>query len=290
MFDRICIFGVGLIGGSIACAVRNFGLSREIIGVDSSRSNLRVALDRGVVDAGMESIHQIDGPVDLVVLATPVGSLGDLFEQLKPIWSPSTLYTDTGSTKENIIQAARAVFSELPPNFVPGHPIAGGEKSGAAAASTNLFHNKRVILTPVVETDEGATKQIENFWHKLGAKVSRMEPHYHDRIFAATSHLPHVIAFSLVDMLGQKNEKDEILKYAAGGFRDFTRLASSDPRMWLDICIANRNKIMPLVEEFKQELTLINQMLEAQNSKELFETFQSAKNARQKFLDQFDIE
>lgn len=290
MFNRLCILGVGLIGGSIASAARNVGLCQEIIGVDSDRRNLQVALERGIVDVGVENVQQLDGLVDLVVLSTPVGSFGDCFEQLKPNWSRSTVYTDTGSTKENVIEAVGSIFGDMPPNFVPGHPITGGERSGAIAASANLFQNKRVILTPVAETDEQATERIEKFWRKIGGKVSKMEPHYHDNIFAATSHLPHVIAFSLVDMLGRKDEKDEILKYAAGGFRDFTRLASSDPKMWLDICMANREKIMPLVEDFRQELILINEMLEKKESEKLFETFQSAKNARQKFLEKFEVE
>ncbi len=290
MFDRLCIFGVGVIGGSIACAARAQGLCRKIIGVDWDRSNLRIAREHGVIDTGLERFHEAEGPFDLVMLATPVGSIGDLLEQLKPNWSAATVYTDVGSTKENVIRAAKSVFGQIPSNFVPGHPIAGSEKSGVLAARADLYHNKRVVLTPLAETDCKATGIVEDFWRNLGARVSRMEPAHHDDIFAATSHLPHIVAFSLVDMLGRKDEKDEILQYAAGGFKDFTRLASSDPKMWLDICMANRSRMMSLIEEFRQELTLINDILEKKQADKLFEIFRSAKNARQRFLEQFEIE
>ncbi|MGH8556350.1 MAG: prephenate dehydrogenase [Methylococcales bacterium] len=281
---------MGVIGGSVALSARAEGLCREITGIDRDRNNLLVARERGVINIGLESIREAEGPFDLVVLATPVGSIGDLLEQLKPNWSQATIYTDVGSTKENAIRAAKSVFGKIPSNFVPGHPIAGSEKSGVLAARADLYRNKRVILTPLAETDCKATGIVADFWRKMGAKVSLMEAAHHDDIFAATSHLPHIVAFSLVDMLGRKDEKDEILQYAAGGFKDFTRLASSDPQMWLDICLANRSRMMSLIEEFRQELTLINDILEKKQADKLFEIFRSAKNARQRFLEQFEIE
>lgn len=290
MFERICIIGVGLIGGSVACAARGQRLCEEIIGIDRDRNNLQEAVQRGVIDRGYGDLRAARGHFDLVMLAIPVGSIGEVFEGLKPGWSASTVYTDAGSTKGNIIQAARSVFGELPRNFVPGHPIAGSEQSGVAAAGADLFRNKRVILTPDRDTDRDAIQIVEDFWRKLGARVFRMEPAHHDDILAATSHLPHVVAFSLVDMLGRRDEKDEILQYAAGGFKDFTRLASSDPKMWLDICLANRTRIMSLIEDFRQELTLINEILEKQDAHKLFTLFQSAKDARRRFLEQFEIE
>ncbi|MGR9108218.1 MAG: prephenate dehydrogenase [Gammaproteobacteria bacterium] len=290
MFDRICIVGVGLIGGSVALAARQKGLCREIVGVDRDRSNLVDARNFGVIDQGFESVHALQGSFDLVMLATPVGSVGALFEQLNRNWSSSTVYTDAGSTKENVIQAAKSVFGVVPRNFVPGHPIAGSEQSGVAAATADLYENRRVILTPVAETDREATALVAAFWEKIGARASTMDPAHHDDILAATSHLPHVLAFSLADMLGKKDEKDEILQYAAGGFRDFTRLASSDPTMWLDICLANRTRIMRLIEEFREELTQFNEILEKNQAEGLFELFQSANNARRRFLEHFVIE
>ncbi len=290
MFERIGIVGVGLIGGSVAAAARKKGLSKEIIGVDRDPENLLAATQQGIIDAGFHDIRKVTGTFDLIMLSTPVGCIAGLLEQLKPNWARDTMYTDAGSTKENVIQAAKAVFGRSPRNFVPGHPIAGSEKSGVLAASADLYQNKRVILTPVAETGPEATATVGEFWRKLGARVSLMEPRHHDDILAATSHLPHVVAFSLVDMLGKKDEKDEILRYAAGGFRDFTRLASSDPKMWLDICLANRTRIMALLEDFRQELSLIKEILEEENAEKLFELFHSAKNARQRFLEQFELD
>jgi prephenate dehydrogenase len=290
VFDRVGILGVGLIGGSVACAARKYKLCREIVGIDQDRNNLLAAVESGVIDIALEDVRQIDGTFDLVLLATPVGSMGELLVNLKRNWSSSTVYSDSGSTKLNVIRAAKLVFGRMPANFVPGHPIAGSEQSGVAAASPHLYQNKRVILTPVAETDRKAVALVEEFWQKMGARVSIMEPAHHDDIFAATSHLPHVVAFSLVDMLGRKDEKDEILKYAAGGFKDFTRLASSDPKMWLDICLANRERIMSLIEDFRKELTLINEILDRNEADKLFAIFQSAKTARQRFLEQYELE
>ncbi|MCI0666802.1 MAG: prephenate dehydrogenase/arogenate dehydrogenase family protein, partial [Methylococcaceae bacterium] len=180
MFDRICILGVGLIGGSVACAARARGLCRGIIGIDRNRDNLRTAVQLGIIDTGFEDIREVEGSFDLVMFATPVGSIGHLFEQMKPMWSSSAVYTDAGSTKGNVIQAAKSVFGRIPENFVPGHPIAGGEQSGVAAASADLYRNKRVILTPLAETDAHAIGIVADFWRKMGARVSMMEPSHHD--------------------------------------------------------------------------------------------------------------
>lgn len=274
----------------MAAAARKMGLCSEIIGIDKSPENLRAAHENGVIDRGYDSIAQIEGALDLLVLSTPVGTMETLFAQLKPTWSESTIYTDTGSTKENVILAAQSVFGQVPKNFVPGHPIAGSERSGVLAANADLYRNKRVILTPLEETDPAALDKVERLWQQIGARVSLMEPQHHDDILAETSHLPHVIAFSLVDLLGRKDEQDEILQYAAGGFKDFTRLASSDPRMWLDICLANRKRITVLLEEFREELALIKQILDDNDADTLFDLFCSAKQARQRFLEQYELD
>lgn len=279
-----------MIGGSLAKGARRAELCREIVGIDRDLENLQIARELGVIDSGFENPDQIEGPFDLAVLATPVGSFAQLFEQLKPHWSKAKILTDVGSTKESVIAVAKSVFGEIPANFVPGHPIAGSEKSGVLAACDDLYRGRRVILTPLAQTDEHATRIVAEFWHKLGARVAFMDPAHHDDILAATSHLPHLVAFSLVDMLGRKDEKDEILQYAAGGFKDFTRLASSDPKMWLDICFANRSRLMRLIEEFREELTLINDVLEKQDHQRLFDIFRSANQARRRFLVRFEAE
>ncbi len=290
MFNRMCIIGVGLIGGSIARAARQQGLCEHIVGYGRKldESNLQTAKSLGVIDAYFLELEQAVQGADCIVIATPVASIESIFSQLKPLWSDAAIYTDVGSTKGSVIAAAERVFGIVPANLVPAHPIAGAEQSGVTASIDDLFVNKRLIITPVSNTQPVAVQKIQDFWERLGALVSIMDVTHHDGVLAATSHLPHILAFALVDMLGHKDEQSEIFKYAAGGFRDFTRIASSDPTMWQDICIANKNEILPLIEQLKGELDKIQRLLETNDNQQLFETFTYARNARQRFLDQFD--
>jgi 3-phosphoshikimate 1-carboxyvinyltransferase len=225
---------------------------------------------------------------DCVVIATPVESIESILSLLQPVWSDHTIYTDVGSTKGNVVAAAQRVFGVIPNNFVLAHPIAGGEQSGVEAAVDDLFVNKRLIISPLSHTRQDALQKIQSFWEQCGSDVSMMEVHRHDAILAATSHLPHVLAFALVDMLGHQDEQSEIFNYAAGGFRDFTRIASSDPTMWRDICLANKNEIIPLLEQTKLQLDKIQCLLEHDDGQQLFEIFAYANTARQRFLNQFE--
>lgn len=288
MIERLCVIGVGLIGGSIARAARAQGWARMVIGVDANAGNLRKALDLGVIDVACESVADGVAACDLVVIATPVGSVETLLRQLKPVWSEHTIYTDVGSTKCDVIAAAERVFGTVPSNFVPGHPIAGAERSGVEAAQADLYQGKRVILTPLPDTRPEAVWRVEELWRALGAKVSRMEPAHHDEVLAATSHLPHVLAFVLTEMLGRKDEQQEIFQYAAGGFRDFTRIASSDPKMWLDICLANGREIVPLIEQYREALRRAADLIANRSADELLALFAHARQARQRFLDQLE--
>ncbi|MDD5112687.1 MAG: prephenate dehydrogenase/arogenate dehydrogenase family protein [Methylobacter sp.] len=290
MFDRLCIIGVGLIGGSIARAARLNGLSQTIVGFGRPEdlANLQTAKQLGVIDEYYLDLAEAVKNVDCVVIATPVASIKAIFTLLQPLWSAQTIYTDVGSTKGSVLAAAEQVFGEIPPNLVPAHPIAGAEQSGVEASLDDLFVGKRLIITPTDNTSPQALQAIKTLWEKLGSLVSVMDAKHHDGVLAATSHLPHLLAFALVDMLGRKDEQNEIFKYAAGGFRDFTRIASSDPTMWLDICLANRDELIPLIEELKTELGVIQKTLQNQNGQQLFQTFTYAKNARQRFLDQFE--
>ncbi|MDP3932174.1 MAG: prephenate dehydrogenase/arogenate dehydrogenase family protein [Methylococcaceae bacterium] len=290
MFDRLCIIGVGLIGGSIARAARLNGLSQTIegFGRPEDLANLQTAKQLGVIDEYYLDLAEAVKNVDCVVIATPVASIKAIFTLLQPLWSAQTIYTDVGSTKGSVLVAAEQVFGEIPPNLVPAHPIAGAEQSGVEASLDDLFVGKRLIITPTDNTSPQALQAIKTLWEKLGSLVSVMDAKHHDGVLAATSHLPHLLAFALVDMLGRKDEQNEIFKYAAGGFRDFTRIASSDPTMWLDICLANRDELIPLIEELKTELGVIQNTLQNQNGQQLFQTFTYAKNARQRFLDQFE--
>ncbi len=288
MINKLCIIGIGLIGSSIARAARKQGLCREIVafGRVEDVENLKKAVQLGVVERFYTDIEAAVEQADYVVIATPVGAVENVFKLLKPLWNELTVYSDVCSTKGSVINAAEAVFKQVPANFVPAHPIAGAENSGVEAGDDSLFLNKRLIVTPLASTSKTALDKIVRFWTDLGAEVSEMTVEHHDKVLAATSHLPHILAFALVDLLGKKNETDEIFKYAAGGFKDFTRIASSDPTMWQDICLANKQEIIPLIQQLQTELGNIQQMLEHDQAQQLFNTFTYARNARQRFLEQ----
>ena len=288
MFKKLCVIGVGLIGGSIAKSARANGLVQTIVGFGriDDVENLQLAKDLNVIDEFYTDIDAAVLDADFVIIATPVAATENVLKLLKPFWSAQTLYSDVGSTKGNVIEAAKAVFGFVPDNFIPAHPIAGAENSGVQAALVDLFLTKRLIITPVENTSVISLEQLETFWEKIGASVSIMDVKQHDNVLAATSHLPHLLAFALVDMLGQRDEQETIFKYAVGGFRDFTRIASSDPTMWTAICTANKTELLPLLEQFKTELTKIQQLLESENNAQLFELFTYANTARQRFLNQ----
>ena len=290
MFNKLCIIGVGLIGGSVAKAARANGLAKTIVGYGREQDtvNLQTAKRLGVIDEFYIGDNAAFYGADCVLIATPVASIEAIFAQLKPFWSPDTIYTDVGSTKGSVLAAAERVFGFIPDNLVAAHPIAGAEQSGVEAALVDLFCHKRLIITPTKTTKPEAVQKIEQFWQGMGALVSIMDAQHHDSILAATSHLPHILAFALVDMLGHQDEQTEIFKYAAGGFRDFTRIASSDPTMWKDICQANKQEILPLIEQLRAELAKISDLLVSDDYQQLFSTFAYAKSARQRFLDQFD--
>ncbi|WP_411725453.1 prephenate dehydrogenase [Methyloglobulus sp.] len=290
MFNKLCIIGVGLIGGSIARAARQCGLSKTIVGFgrEGDLPNLQTGKDLGVIDDYCLDISEAVLDADCIIMATPVGAIESVFTLLKPYWNEIAIYTDVGSTKGNVIAAAERVFGYVPDNLVPAHPIAGAEQSGVVASLDDLFINKRLIITPDKVTRPDAVQKMREFWERLGTQVAVMDAGHHDAVLAATSHLPHIVAFAMVDMLGHKDEQSEIFKYAAGGFRDFTRIASSDPTMWLDICVANKNEIMPLIQQLKDELDKIQQFLDSNDNQQLYNTFTYAGKARQRFLDLFE--
>lgn len=290
LFNKLCIIGVGLIGGSAAKAARRYGLAASIVGFgrEVDRANLEIAKKTGVIDNYSLDMAVAVNNADAVLIAAPVTSIENILASLKPHWQPQTVYTDVGSTKASVLAAAETVFGVIPDNFIPAHPIAGGEQSGVRAAQTDLFDGKRLIITPTATSNANALATIRRFWQGLGAIVSEMDAIQHDHILAATSHLPHILAFALVDMLGHKDEKTDIFKYAAGGFRDFTRIASSDPAMWQAICLANRQEIIPLIGQLKDELDKVQTLLATADGDALFSTFAYARKARQRFLNLFE--
>ncbi len=283
MIQRLAILGVGLIGGSLARALKKVGHCQEIIGWGHQRDSLDKALALGVIDRATTSLAEAVAEADVVVLATPVGVMADLFKAMAPHLRAETTVTDVGSTKGSVVEAAQAAFPVLPKGFVPGHPIAGTEKNGVEASFAELFQKRRVIITPVASSDRQAVATVRAMWLATGAEVVEMEVRHHDEVLAATSHLPHVLAFALVDSLARMDTSEEIFKFAAGGFRDFTRIASSDPTMWRDICLANDNAIVAVIDRFREDLEMLREAIKRDDSDKLLEVFGRAKRARDKW-------
>jgi len=288
MINRLCVIGVGLIGGSFALGLKEAGLVKRVVGVDRDAENLDLALFTGLIDEAAPSLEAGVSGADCVFIAVPVGGMPDLFRQLLPFWQNNVLYTDAGSTKADVLSALNNAFGHIPPNFVAGHPIAGAETSGASSARCGLFEGRRVILTPVDETSGESLGLATALWEGIGARVSAMAPVHHDEILAATSHLPHVLSFVLTAMLGRHDEQQEIFAYAAGGLRDFTRIAGSDPGMWRDIALANKDQLLPLIEEYRTALEEVATFIRTGDADRLAQLFADARLARQRFIDQLD--
>jgi len=283
---RLAIIGVGLIGGSYARALRQAGIVDQIVGCGRGKANLELAVELGVVDQYTHDVSEAVTGADLVFISVPLGAVQTTFSAMKGCLSDDVVVTDAGSTKGSVVRDVEAVFGESPSWFVPGHPIAGTEKNGVEASFAELYQDRRVILTPVCETDPAATAKIDALWRYCGAEVSYMTVAHHDEILAATSHLPHMLAFGLVDTLARMKENDEIFRYAAGGFRDFTRIASSNPVMWRDICIANREALSDMLSAFASEMVDLSETIRDADSEHLLEIFSRAKAARDRFADQ----
>jgi len=283
VIHRLCIIGVGLIGGSLARALRDAGMCRDIVGVGRRPERLEIARALGVVDRYETDIAQGVKDADMVVLAVPLGAMQGQFQALRGHLAPKAVITDVGSAKRSVISAAKAAFGQVPSQLVPGHPIAGTEKSGVEASFASLFEGHRVILTPIAETSAGALGRVRDMWSATGAEVVEMSPTMHDEVLAATSHLPHVLAYTLVDVLGTMNERVEIFRNAAGGFRDFTRIASSDPLMWHDICLANSDAIVSVLQAMMRELGQVAAAIEDRDGDAVKALFARAKALRDQF-------
>lgn len=279
-FNRILIIGVGLIGGSLARALRHAGQRVEIIGYGRNHLNLQRAVELGVIDRFVTTLPAAVAESDLVVVAVPVGSTAAMLGAIRPYLAPGTVITDVGSTKGSVAVAARATLGGALTRFVPGHPIAGNERGGVEASTAELFERRMVVLTPLPETDREALTRVRALWEIVGARVVEMEVEYHDRLLAATSHLPHVLAYALVDALARMDGNEEIFRYAAGGFRDFTRIASSDPVMWRDICLANASHLREALKAFRGCLDELDEMIRQGEGDKLAELFGRAKAVR----------
>ncbi|MCF6281425.1 MAG: prephenate dehydrogenase/arogenate dehydrogenase family protein [Candidatus Polarisedimenticolaceae bacterium] len=285
MIKKLAIIGVGLIGGSLARALREQNAVKEVVGCGRGKANLERAVELGVIDSYTHDAGEAVKDADMIFLAVPLGAMAATFEAIKPHLAEDAVITDGGSVKGCLVKDAEAVFGTVPSNFIPGHPIAGTEHNGVEASFPELYQDRRVILTPLATTNPDALQRVIDMWQLCGAKVTTMAVEHHDEVLAATSHLPHMLAFSLVDSLAQMKENDEIFRYAAGGFRDFTRIASSNPVMWRDICLANQDALGDMLHRFADELTDLANTLKEGDGDHLLEIFERAKAARDRYID-----
>ena len=284
MFERVAILGVGLIGGSFALALKEARACTHVAGAGRNNANLKLALERGVIDSiAADAVAAAHG-ADLVLLAAPLAQFPKLFRDIAPVLGPKAIVTDGGSTKRDVVAAARAALGKKIAQFVPAHPIAGGEKSGAGAASAELFRNKRVIVTPLPENSEAAVRKITEGWSACGAQVTRMDPEEHDAILGAVSHLPHLLAYALVHEFSTRQDAPQLFALAGGGFRDFTRIASSHPEMWRDICLANRDRLLVELDRYGEKLRAVRKLLEGGDGAGLEKLFAEARAARERWI------
>jgi cyclohexadieny/prephenate dehydrogenase len=284
--NKLVVVGIGLIGGSVASGLKQCGACSEIIGVARDADVCEEAVARGIVDRAYTRIADVASELteqDVIFVAVPTLSVKSVFEDIKRHVVASPIITDGASVKGSVEQAAIEVFGKVPPRMVLGHPIAGSEKSGVTAANPTLYQRHRVILTPMVDTEQAALDTVSWLWKTLGAEVLTMTVEEHDDVLGATSHLPHVIAYSLVDTLAVDIQNPNIFRYAAGGFRDFTRIASSDPRMWHDIMKANKNSVLKSMDLFIDNLTRLRSSIEQEDGDYLLEVFSRAKRARDEY-------
>ncbi len=279
-FSKIVIFGAGLIGGSFALALKKANVVGEVVGFGRSRTTLEQAIQLGIIDRIGEDIAVEVNDADLVLLATPVGQMAELMARIAPHLGVKTLMTDGGSTKGDVVAAAYANLGDKVAQFVPAHPIAGAELSGAAAAKADLYLGKKVVLTPIKENSIESIAYIGCAWRICGALVSELTAQQHDEVFAAVSHLPHLLSFALVHDLAKRKNRDQLLSFAASGFRDFTRIAASSPEMWRDICMANRDALLNELGSYMQELETIHTALAEGDAEKLQEIFSLAREVR----------
>ena len=283
-FKKIVIFGVGLIGGSFAMALRKSNAVGEVIGFGRSAANLQQARELGIIDRIGKDAAEV-GDADLVLLATPVGQMAELMARIAPHLGAHTLITDGGSTKSDVVRDAYAHLGSKVAQFVPAHPIAGAEQSGATAAGNDLYIGKKVILTPLPENTAHAVARVQAAWQSCGAITNRLTYAEHDAVFAAVSHLPHLLSFALVHDLAQRDNRDLLLSFAASGFRDFTRIAASSPEMWRDICLSNREALLRELKQYADELYMLHQALDQRDVSKLDEVFTEARELRAGWTD-----
>lgn len=283
MIRRLCIVGTGLIGGSLARDLRRLGAVGEVVGSSRRAANLERAVELGIIDRFDTDPGRAAAGADMVVVAVPLGATGKVLERVRDAVEDDAVITDVGSAKGSVVAAARASLGARLPRFVPGHPVAGTEHHGVDSSVERLFERRRIILTPIGETDVSALGRVSTMWRTVGAEVVEMDVAHHDEVLAATSHLPHMLAYALVDMLGNMKDRTEIFGYSAGGLRDFTRVASSDPQMWHDICLANRGAMVDAIGRFSSELDRLTDAVRRGDGEYVRTVFTRAKAIRDRY-------
>ncbi|PUA17236.1 prephenate dehydrogenase/arogenate dehydrogenase family protein [Glaciimonas sp. PCH181] len=280
MFKKIAIFGVGLIGGSFALALKQAGAVAQVVGAGRSLASLERALELGIIDVIATSPADAVAGADLVLIAAPVAQTGAILASIQPYLQVGTIVTDAGSTKGDVVASARLALGEKISQFVPGHPIAGRESNGPDAAITHLYVGKKVVLTPLSENAETDVKRVADAWEQCGALIHRLSAAQHDLVFASVSHLPHVLAYALVDDIANKPHADILFQYAASGFRDFTRIAGSSPEMWRDISLANQDALLQELDAYQLKLTQLRGLLASGDGAGLEAIYRNAQQAR----------
>ena len=286
IINRLVVVGLGLIGSSLAAAAREKGLAKEVIGISRRASTVEIAVKAGIIDRGEDSVAAVAaelGEGDILVIGVPTLTVPAVLQDCANLLTVDVTITDVASVKGSVMDAAIDIYGQLPSQFVPGHPIAGSEKSGVTAANPNLFIDHRVILTPDTSTADKHIQLVAALWTGAGATVSSMARKEHDEILAATSHLPHFLAYSLVDTLAAMGDNREIFRYAAGGFRDFTRIAASDPVMWRDIALANRESILTILDQVMDNFKEMRSAIDSGDADYMMSVFTRARDARNHF-------
>ncbi|GGC77972.1 prephenate dehydrogenase [Undibacterium terreum] len=283
-FNKVVIFGVGLIGGSFALALKKAGAVAQVVGVDRIHDSLLRAKELGIIDQAATSIADAVQGADLVLIAAPVAQTPAILASIKPHLQPGTIVTDAGSTKSDVVAAAREVLGDLVAQFVPAHPIAGRETNGPDAALVDLYAGKKAVITALKENSAEDVARVATAWRLCGAIIHHLTPAEHDQVFAAVSHLPHLLAYALVDDIARKPHADRLFQYAASGFRDFTRIAGSSPEMWRDISLANRDAMLLELDAYTAKLAVLREHLAASEGPAIEAIYANAQRARHSWI------
>lgn len=286
MINRLALIGTGLIGGSLSLALKSSLSVKHVVGYSRNQENLKKGVELGILDSYSSSIKDVVADSDVIVLAVPLGAMASILAEISPHIKDDCIITDVGSAKSTVVESAKQALGDRFSQFVAAHPIAGTEKSGVESGFPELFQSRKVILTPCETTSNNAQEIIKKMWENCGAHVESMSVEHHDEIFAATSHLPHMLAYSLVNCLADMEDRVEIFKYAAGGFRDISRIASSDPTMWRDISLHNKEALSAVLKRYAEELNTLSEQIDGSENEELYEYFLRAKTRRDDLIGQ----